>query len=65
MSRLLTEMIKFRLLRMPCCGQLVCWVNPRWPNHCPECGTRIYPQIKEDAELCKVYDPDARLQIHR
>jgi hypothetical protein len=25
---------------MPCCHILICWVNPRRPNYCPECGTR-------------------------
>jgi len=28
----------FRLIEMPCCAQVLCWVNPRLPNHCPECG---------------------------
>jgi hypothetical protein len=23
----------FRLIQMPCCGQLLCWVNPRLPNY--------------------------------
>lgn len=35
------EQVPFRLLRMPCCHTLICWVNPRRPNYCPECGTRI------------------------
>lgn len=25
----------FRLIEMPCCAQVLCWVNPRLPNHCP------------------------------
>ena len=32
----------FRVLLMPCCGQMLCWVNPRLPNYCPECGKFIY-----------------------
>lgn len=32
------EMVKFRLFQMPCCGYLLCWVNPRLPTYCPECG---------------------------
>jgi len=43
----LNERIPFRLFRMPCCGQLVCWVNPRSPNFCPECGTNVFLKIKE------------------
>jgi len=23
----------FRLILMPCCGQMLCWVNPRLPNY--------------------------------
>jgi hypothetical protein len=33
-----TEKVPFRLLQMPCCKTLICWVNPRLPSHCPECG---------------------------
>jgi hypothetical protein len=27
---------------MPCCHILICWVNPRRPNYCPECGARVF-----------------------
>jgi len=23
----------FRFIQMPCCGQMLCWVNPRLPNY--------------------------------
>jgi hypothetical protein len=36
------EKIQFRLILMPCCGVMICWANPRRPNYCPECGTRIF-----------------------
>jgi hypothetical protein len=36
------QFIQFRLLQMPCCNVLICWVNPRRPMYCPECGTRIF-----------------------
>jgi hypothetical protein len=36
------EYIQFRLIHMPCCHILICWVNPRRPNYCPECGARIF-----------------------
>lgn len=41
-----TERITFKLLQAPCCGILLCWVNPRLPNYCPECGTHIFPAIR-------------------
>lgn len=44
------EHVPFRLIRTPCCGHLLCWVNPRLPTYCPECGTMILPRIRPDAE---------------
>lgn len=41
-----TERVHFRLIQTPCCGQLLCWVNPRFPSFCPECGKGIYPEVK-------------------
>lgn len=40
------ERVPFRLLQTPCCSALLCWVNPRFPSYCPECGTFIFPRIK-------------------
>lgn len=40
------ERIQFRLITMECCGHMLCWVNPRLPTHCPECGAVIYPKVK-------------------
>lgn len=45
------ERVHFRLLHTPCCGSLLCWVNPRLPNYCPECGTRIYPEIRSSVHF--------------
>jgi hypothetical protein len=42
----ITERVHFRLIQMSCCGQLLCWVNPRLPTHCPECGEKVYRRIK-------------------
>lgn len=53
------EKVHFRLLQMPCCRTLICWVNPRLPNHCPECGTHIYPKIRE---CVLVFDDAAMLR---
>lgn len=40
------ERVLFRLIRTPCCSALLCWVNPRFPSHCPECGKFIYPEVR-------------------
>ena len=60
-----TERVHFRLIQMPCCGHLFCNVNPRFPSHCPQCGTFVYPKVKEsvlisDAEAILKYDSEAR-----
>lgn len=57
------EKILFRLFQMPCCGQLLCWVNPRLPNFCPECGTNVFIKIKwsvlyKDEEAWLQYNTD-------
>jgi len=41
------ERVAFRLIRCPDCGFNLCWVNPRFPNYCPECGGHIYPRVKQ------------------
>jgi len=55
-----TERVPFRLLQTPCCGTLLCWVNPRLPAYCPECGKFIYPEIKNGVLQ---RDDDAILKI--
>lgn len=40
------QFIQFRLFHMECCGHLLCWVNPRFPSHCPECGKFCFPDCK-------------------
>lgn len=61
-----TERIHFKLLVTPCCSALLCWVNPRLPNFCPECGKSIFPEIKS---CVTQEDPGAKLvytdEIHR
>ena len=60
----LHELVRFRLFKMPCCGQLLCWLNPRLPNFCPECGAQIYMKMKhlkplsEGEKLIEVGDAD-------
>lgn len=41
-----TEMIQFKLFQMECCGHMLCWVNPRFPSYCPQCGKGVYPQVR-------------------
>ena len=59
-----TEFIRFRIFRMPCCEQLLCWVNPRLPNHCPECGERIFLDLKHKPEYTVLDDGEAQLRHH-
>jgi hypothetical protein len=40
------QRVPFRLIQTPCCNTSLCWVNPRLPNNCPECGTRIFPGVR-------------------
>jgi hypothetical protein len=42
MAKPSNQQVPFRLLQMPCCNILICWVNPRRPNYCPECGKFIF-----------------------
>lgn len=55
------ERVIFRLIVTPCCGHNLCWVNPRLPNNCPECGTYIFNKVKG----CVMYkDDEAELVRH-
>jgi hypothetical protein len=56
------ERVEFRLIAMPCCGFQLCWVNPRLPNHCPECGesTAVGTRLRE---AVLVIDRDAQLHL--
>jgi hypothetical protein len=55
-----TEFIHFKLFTMPCCGHMLCWVNPRYPSYCPECGKHVYPDIKNPDYLL-MSDENAKL----
>jgi len=56
------ERVVFRLFRFPCCGFLCCWVNPRVPSFCPECGTRAMKH--ELLAAVQVSDDAAVLELH-
>lgn len=55
------ERVQFRLLVMECCGVQLCWVNPRLPNYCPECGKHVYPQVRG---MVTFLDTDATLRFN-
>lgn len=57
------ERVRFRLIQTPCCGQLLCWVNPRLPTHCPECGTSIYSKLRFEQGHILFEDEDAWLKL--
>jgi hypothetical protein len=56
------DKVVFRLIQMPCCGILICWVNPRRPNYCPECGVYVWPRMKTE-ECVLRYCDDAWLRL--
>lgn len=52
------EKVPFRLIYMACCHVLICWVNPRRPNYCPECGKFIFkrfPRAKWDTNYSEAW----------
>lgn len=59
-----TENIQFRLFNMPCCHHLLCWVNPRLPNFCPECGKSVVLALREKKEATVVNDKQAWISFH-
>jgi len=62
-KQLTTEFIKFKLIQMPCCGHLLCWVNPRFPSYCPECGKRTLGKFGLQGCIL-INDEDAQLKVH-
>lgn len=65
------ERVPFRLLNMECCHVLLCWVNPRLPNYCPESGSRSYPAVRswvtfsDSNAWLKMTTPDNEKGDHR
>jgi len=53
------ERIPFRFLSCPDCRHQLCWINPRLPNYCPECGNRV-----EWKERVMMADDEAILMTH-
>lgn len=58
------EKVLFRLIVTPCCGQMLCWVNPRLPNYCPECGRFILADLRHHKpENILASHPEAMLEF--
>jgi hypothetical protein len=47
-NRITNEKVPFRHIQTSCCGILLCWINPRRPMYCPECGKRIFHQFPKN-----------------
>lgn len=58
------ERVLFRVLQTPCCRTILCYVNPRLPNYCSECGERIFAALKQHPELISMTDDNAWLKYH-
>jgi hypothetical protein len=55
--------VHFYLIITPCCGLGLCWVNPRLPNYCPECGRFIFATIRHIKPDCiRISSPNARIE---
>lgn len=57
------ERVHFRLMCMPCCGQMLCWVNPRLPMYCPECGRMVLGKLQQSPDSIRITDYDAELNF--
>lgn len=55
------ERVLFTLIQTPCCHTLLCYVNPRMPNYCSECGTRLFA-MKRNPEAILFRDENAGLK---
>lgn len=56
------EMVSFRLIQCPECGHAICWLNPRLPNYCTECGKHIFLKLKTNHDNCIAMQADAWLR---
>lgn len=57
------EFVIFRYIVCPECDFNMCWVNPRLPTYCPECGKVIYAKLKMNPERIMVVDEQAELHV--
>jgi hypothetical protein len=57
------ERVRFTLIVTPCCHTMLCYVNPRMPNYCSECGERLFA-MKKNPEAILFTDYDAQLKYN-
>jgi hypothetical protein len=57
------ELVPFRLIQTPCCGTMLCWVNPRLPNYCPECGKHIFRDLKFGGTLLEARNAWLEMEV--
>lgn len=55
------ERVPFRFLSCPDCAHQICWINPRLPSYCPECGVDFRGRIKQRVMMS---DDEAVLMTH-
>lgn len=58
----LVQAVPFTVYEMPCCGHMLCWVNPRRPTYCPECGKQVLTSVRAGARF---HDAHAELHFQR
>lgn len=56
------ERVPFRQLQCPACMHLLCWVNPRLPSYCPECGQSIIARLKAGEGILETRDAWLRIE---
>ncbi len=61
MVKQIQERVHLRVLQMPCCNHLLCWINPRLPTFCPECGQSVIRQLRIQRENILISDTTAWL----
>jgi hypothetical protein len=57
------QRVLFRLIQTPCCGTMLCWVNPRLPSFCPECSKPILMHLRQDGSSILISDEGAWLEL--
>lgn len=57
-----SERVVFRMIQCPKCNHLLCWLNPRLPTYCNECGQMIIGALRTDPSKIVVADHGAHLR---
>lgn len=56
------EKVPFRFIACPECNHQVCWVNPRLPSYCPECGKHILQKLRNGDGIHETRDAWLRIE---